>query len=409
MQNAERFKYLFYRHLEKSTTVEERVELTQYAITDQYADLLKSLITETFEEEWDLIEQTQESADRVFKAIMNSANEASPGQTIVPFWKRHRTRIAAAASIVLIISLTIIFNLPKQPTKSAANIGDKIPTISGNDLTPGGNKAMLTLADGSLINLDNANNGPLIQQGNMKVTKLLDGKLVYSQDVAIPSVKDDLALNSVTTPRGGQYELTLSDGSQVWLNAASSIRFPVSFTGKERKVEITGEAYFEVAKNAAMPFKVSVAGGKQEIVVLGTHFNINAFEDEELIRTTLLEGSVKVSTTSPSDRGGVRLRPNQQAISSSRSALTVQNSPGVDEVMAWKNGKFQFGEGADIKTVMRQVARWYDVDVQYHGDVTGRIGGTISRNVNASQVFKMLEMTGTVKFRIDGKKVIVSQ
>jgi len=409
MQNAERFKYLFYKHLEKAVTTEERAELTQYTITDQYADILKSLITETFNEEWGSIEQSQESADRVFRAIMESADDAVNHREPVPFWKRNRSRIAAAASIVLIISLTIILNLPKQVAKPPVDAASQSATIKSNDIAPGGNKAMLTLADGSKINLDSANNGALTQQGNIRVTKLQDGKLVYNQDGSFPSTTEEVAYNTVSTPRGGQYQLTLADGSQVWLNAASSIRFPTSFTGKERKVEITGEAYFEVAKNAAMPFKVSIAGGRQEVEVLGTHFNINAFDDEQVIRTTLLEGSVKVSTPSPLERVGVRLRPGQQATLNANARINIVNAVDTDEVIAWKNGKFQFGDGADIKTVMRQVARWYDVDIEYKGAVSGRIGGTISRNVNVSQVFKMLEMTGTAKFRIEGKKILVTQ
>jgi len=409
MQNAERFKYLFYKHLEKAITTEERAELTQYTITDQYADILKSSITETFNKEWGSIEQSQESADRVFRAIMDSANEALAEQKLVLFWRRNRSRIAAAASIVLIISVTIFLNLSKQAATPPVVTANQNATIKGNDIAPGGNKAILTLADGSQINLDSANNGALTQQGNIRVTKLQDGKLVYNQDGSFLSTTAEVAYNTVSTPRGGQYQLTLADGSQVWLNAASSIRFPASFTGKERKVEITGEAYFEVAKNTAMPFRVSIAGGRQEVEVLGTHFNINAFDDEELIKTTLLEGSVKVSTPSPLERVGVRLRPGQQSTLSADARINILNAIDTDEVMAWKNGKFQFGEGADVKAVMRQVARWYDVDVEYKGTVTGRIGGTISRNVNASQVFKMLEMTGTVKFRIEGKKIIITQ
>ena len=202
--------------------------------------------------------------------------------------------------------------------------------------------------------------------------------------------------------------MVLADGSKVWLNAASSLRFPATFTGSERKVELTGEGYFEVAKNAAMPFKVDVAG-KGEVEVLGTHFNINAYEDEATINTTLLEGKIKLTATDsrlPAHDSWL-LSPGQQAQLSANGGISLNRNPDTEEVMAWKNGKFHFGEAADIQTIMRQIARWYDVQVEYKGKVTEHIGGTISRNVNVSKVLEMLEMTGTVNFWVNGKKVTV--
>ena len=185
------------------------------------------------------------------------------------------------------------------------------------------------------------------------------------------------------------------------MNAASSIRFPASFTGSERKVEITGEAYFEVAKNPAMPFTVAVNG--MNVEVLGTHFNINSYTDEAAIKTTLLEGAVKVTKGSAM----AILSPGQQAQLTSNGQIGVNKNIDVDEVMAWKNGKFQFGDKVDIGTIMRQIARWYDVDVEYKGVFTKHFGGSISREVNISQVLKVLETTGDVKYKVEGRKVIV--
>ena len=195
--------------------------------------------------------------------------------------------------------------------------------------------------------------------------------------------------------------MVLADGSKVWLNAASSLRFPAAFTGKERKVELMGEGYFEVAKNASMPFKVEVNG--MEVEVLGTHFNINSYNDEPAIRTTLLEGSVKINKNNTTSL----LKPGQQAEVNSAGEVRIINDAGIDEAVAWKNGKFQF-DRADIYAVMRQIARWYDVDIEYKGAaIRSHFGGTISRNVNLSQVLNMLHLTGEVKCEVNGKKIMV--
>jgi ferric-dicitrate binding protein FerR (iron transport regulator) len=207
--------------------------------------------------------------------------------------------------------------------------------------------------------------------------------------------------NTISTPKGGQYQVTLSDGSKVWLNAASSLRFPATFSGKERKVELTGEGYFEVAHNKKMPFHVTV--NDLDVEVLGTHFNINAYADESAIKTTLLEGSVKVVKGNETKI----IEPGEQAsVTTSEDEINVKQQVDLEQVVAWKNGIFQF-ERADIESVMRQISRWYDIDVDYHGRVSEHFGGTISRDVNISDVLKMLEMTGGVNFKIDGKKVIV--
>jgi ferric-dicitrate binding protein FerR (iron transport regulator) len=265
-----------------------------------------------------------------------------------------------------------------------------------NDVDPGGNKATLTLADGSVILLDEAKNGVLAQQGAAKVIKL-DGKLLY--DPAF-DIRGKMVYNTISTPKGGQYQLELPDGSLVWLNATSSIRFPTSFTEKERRVEITGEAYLEVAKKPGKPFVVTV--NSSEIQVLGTHFNINAYGDEDNLRTTLLEGSIKFVNGNTSHI----LHPGQQSQLTKDRTVNVVSKVDVDDVIAWKNGLFSF-ENAGIEAIMRQLARWYDVDVDFRGRTDDLFIAEMNRNIKLSDVLKALELTGKIRFEIEGKKIIV--
>lgn len=304
-------------------------------------------------------------------------------------------RIGIAASIlgILVVASFLLFN--KNGSRQV------VKTVPGdhkfkNDVDPGGNKATLTLADGSVILLDEAKNGLLAQQGAAKVIKL-DGKLLYNPDV---NITGQIVYNMISTPKGGQYQLELPDGSLVWLNATSSIRFPTSFTEKERRVEITGEAYLEVAKKPSKPFVVTVNGS--EIRVLGTHFNINAYGDEDNLRTTLLEGSIKFIDGNSSHI----LHPGQQSQLRKDRTVKVVSKVDVDEVVAWKNGLFSF-ENAGIETIMRQLARWYDVDVDYRGRIDDLFIAEMHRNIKLSDVLKALELTGKVRFEIEGKKIIV--
>ncbi len=306
------------------------------------------------------------------------------------------TRWLAAASVILVLITSIWFwsNNGKEKSLIATNVNKKI----SNDIAPGGNKAVLTLANGSTIILDSAQNGTLSQQGNSKVIKLADGKLAYQKE---NSEETKIQNNTITTPRGGQYQLTLSDGSRVWLNAASSLRFPVTFSGEERRVELTGEGYFEVAHNKEKPFIVLI--NKSEIEVLGTHFNINGYTDENNLKTTLLEGSVKVSKGAES----VLIKPGQQAVvNNSSEAIVINQQVNLEEIMAWKNGLFNFNE-ADIRTVMNQLSRWYDVNIIYVGTIPKReFGGEMQRDLKLSQVLGLLEKN-KVHFKIEGKNLVV--
>ncbi len=308
-------------------------------------------------------------------------------------WKK--SMVAAASLILLLSAGTGLWN-----TDNVKPAIVQAPATINNDVGPGFDGAILTLASGKQIILDSAKNGSLTTEGTTKITKLSNGQLAYNGPDENTA---EILYNTLTTPKGRKTSVVLADGTQVWLNAASSIRYPTSFSGGERRIEITGEAYFEIAKNSAMPFVVRKSGGDYRIQVLGTHFNVNAYDDEDVIRTTLLEGSVKILKKGSSST----LKPGQQAIASNgNDRIEVLPDANIGEVMAWKNGIFRF-DRADIKTVMRQIARWYDVDVEYKGTITQHFGGTISRDVNVSHVFKMLEMTGAVRFTIEGRKIEV--
>ncbi len=337
----------------------------------------------------DLYGDKEELEKAIKKAIFEKAGIEQP------VFKMKWFKWVAAASVMLMISTGSIFIINSRIQKKPVAVIQPKKEEFTKDVIPGQTGAVITLATGQKILLDSTVNGSVAQQGNVSVIKK-NGELVYSID----GNNTDVVYNTMTTPKGRQFSLVLADGSKVWLNAASSITFPTAFTGKERKVTITGEAYFEVAKDAFKPFKVQV--NQMEVEVLGTHFNINGYADEDAIRTTLLEGSVKINTK----EGNSFLQPGQQAQLQKAGRIKLVNNIDLEETVAWKDGNFQF-ENSDINTVMRQIARWYDVEIEYKGTVNKHFIGTISRNVNLSQVLTMLQQTGEVKCIIEGKKVIV--
>jgi ferric-dicitrate binding protein FerR (iron transport regulator) len=303
-------------------------------------------------------------------------------------WSLQRAGWAAAAALVLAVSGLWLLRPGAIPKSSV--------TAVAHDAAPGGNRALLTLGDGKTVRLDEAQAGVVGWQGNMRVIKSRDAQLSYEASDGEETVE----YNSLETPRGGEYKLVLPDGTRVWLNAATVLRYPTVFTGKDRVVELNGEAYFEVAADAAKPFRVAVRGGEQ-VEVLGTHFDIMSYGDEPVAKTTLLEGSVRVRKGAK----GVILRPGQQARLGNDGSLVVVNAD-VEAAVAWKNGIFKFEE-ADIQQVMRQLARWYDLEVVYtHGVPADRFQGEMYRNVNLSQILKILEASG-VRFSIEGKKLLV--
>lgn len=309
-----------------------------------------------------------------------------------PVRKINAVKWVAAAVFVLLAgtaSWLLFFNTKKE---SAA-----ISQRFGNDVAPGRNAAILTLAGGKQLILDSGATGTISQQGNATVFNR-NGRLTYTASQEKPK---ESFYNTLTTPKGNQYQLVLPDGSKVWLNAASSITYPTAFTGDQRKVTISGEAYFEVAANTRQPFVVQE--GNMTIQVLGTHFNINGYNDEAAVKTTLLEGAVRIVIGSNNNL----LKPGQQAIlTRNDDRITVVNDADIEEVIAWKNGEFHFTD-TSIESIMRQISRWYDVDVVYDAPVSGHFVADIPRNVPLSQLLHLLEVTGQVHFRIEGKKITV--
>lgn len=265
-----------------------------------------------------------------------------------------------------------------------------------NDIAPPTQaRATLKLADGSTVYLDDHVNGTLARQGGIEIRRNEMGEIIYSG-----AASDAITMNTLSLPKGSKpIRLVLADGSLVWLNAASSITYPTAFVGQERRVSITGEAYFEVSENKAMPFFVE--HNQLLVKVLGTHFNVNAYDNEANIKVTLLEGVVDVGDGSMTKR----LAPGQQA-SISKRKISVDEAVDTEEVMAWKNGQFYFG-GSDIKSIMNQIERYYDVEVEFRDDVPYRFVAKISRDVNVSAFLQKLELTNLIHFNIEGKKIIV--
>jgi ferric-dicitrate binding protein FerR (iron transport regulator) len=266
----------------------------------------------------------------------------------------------------------------------------QIPELAGN-IAPGSTKAILTLADGSTVALDSTGNR-VISQGGTAIRQQ-GGQLEYD----VRGEHASLSYNMLVTPRGGQFRITLPDGSKVWLNAASSLRYPTAFINNTRTVEITGEAYFEVAPDAAKPFKVKV-NDRTEILVLGTAFNVNAYTDEPTVNTTLLDGAVRINTQT--------LTPGQQAQVNTAGAIKLVNDVDVSETVAWKNGIFSFNN-ADVRTVMRQIGRWYNIEINYEQAVyTTKFKGKIGRDLNLTDALEVLKKAG-VNFKVEGRTVTV--
>lgn len=388
-----RLAYLFNSYFEKTATDAETKELFGILALSEDDEQLAVLMRRA----WDNFNADNRvfSSEKSEKIIQNILY--APADDNVIYIEQARSKIAwrryaAAAAILFIIGIGLFYRSrnPKAVIQQAR---------VSHDIAPGGNKAILTLANGSTIVLDNARNGVVAKQGNSLVSKTGNGQLVYH--VTALAANEAPQMNTVTTPRGGQYHIVLPDGTNVWLNAASSIKYPTVFNGKTRPVEITGEVYFEVTKNAAHPFIVKA--NRADVEVLGTHFNIMAYSDEDVMRTTLLEGSVKITTNK--GNSGI-LKPGQQAILNSTDQLTISNDVDVEEEIAWKNGLFLFRD-ADIKSIMREAARWYDVNIVYEGAIpVKQYNGSISRNVKASALLNMLKYTG-VNAAIEGKSIYV--
>ncbi|MDP4213579.1 MAG: FecR domain-containing protein [Bacteroidota bacterium] len=390
-----RQEYLYTKCVRGLASPEEQSELVSWLADPKNESESRELISRAFEEEKPLTDMTPETASAILKAILEADQEKPVVFNPKPVAFVRKWWAAAAAVLALSFASYLIFAPKPEKRIAAAKI-----QVMKDDVAPGSNKAILTLGNGSKILLSGARNGTLARQGNTKIIKTDSGRLSYT---ALHERPSEVVYNTLSTPRGGQYQLTLSDGSRVWLNAASSITFPAAFTGNERKVTITGEVYFEVAHNASKPFIVRAA--EEELQILGTDFNVNAYGDESSVLTTLLEGSLKVMVAG-SQQSAI-LKPGQQT-QIKNTQLSVINDVNTDEVVAWKDGLFNF-ENADLQTVMRQFARWYDVEVKFEGAVPqGRFFGIMSRSSSLASVLKALRANG-IKFRIENKNLIVQQ
>lgn len=361
------------RYLDGTATEAEK------RLVDAYADRLEQTPVEEMSREEELALETL-----MYARVMGKIQKRPA--------RRSLYRYAAAAAVILAAGAA--FFLLRPATRPAEPLARE--ARFKNDISPVAGKATLTLADGSVVALDDSAASPIAAQGGASILQSAKGALEYQPG----ETADAPVFNTLTTPAGGQFRLTLADGSRVWLNAASSIRFPSSFNGKERLVELTGEAYLEVSKDAARPFRVMARG--MTVDVLGTHFNVNAYNDEPVIRTSLLEGAVRVGKNGQSQV----LSPGQQARVQQDGQLSVADGIDMSAVTAWKEGRFNFSE-APITEIMRQVQRWYGAEIVYEGEVKHHFVGSLPRNLPVSRVLEMLEMTGRVKFSIEGNKITV--
>lgn len=395
-----RASHLFKKYYSKTATPEETRELFEL-LKSTSDDGLIALMREEWENsgEAEPLFQSEKSMQMLNKILPVTEEQNGRKAHLVVnnyiSWPFIYRRISVAAAIIILISTGLYFW--KKPMSVSQTKIASAPVFQ--DIPPGGNKAVLTLSNGKTIILDSAKNGIIAKTANFEVNKTKNGQLVYHSFDRNYKNARNADFNIITTPRGGEYRVDLPDGSKVWLNAASSIKFPGVFRGKTRVIELEGEAYFEIAKNPSKPFIVSSNGAKIE--VLGTHFNVRAYNNEKEIKTTLLEGSVKISGGNQSKL----LKPGQQAVITG-AQMKVLSDVDTEEQIAWKNGLFQFKD-AGLEDVMQQAALWYDLNVNYEGKIPKKyFTGKVSRHVNASEFINMLKYTG-VKFKMEGKNIII--
>ena len=390
----QRIAELIIKSLEGKITDEEKSELEEW----KKQSAKNREITDTFNDPQKVAEQLEKFYSYDTKAGWEKITSRHPlhQSKYLSLYTQVNWRKWVAAALIILIAGSFFYFLTKKNVAFNPPV-TLVDSTSHNDIkAPLATKATITLGNGKTIILDSMSNGLLTNEGNLHITKINDGSIQYD---TILSSTGNIEYNTLTNPRGSKLiNLRLSDGSRVWLNSESSLRYPVIFSADKREVEITGEAYFEVAKAPGKKFYVKSANTVTE--VLGTHFNINAYADEETIKVTLLEGSVKIAAEKNTDY----LKPGQQA--QVASAIKVINNVNTEEVIAWKNEMFSFN-GADMNFIMRQVERWYNVDVIFRDKITEKFYGDISRNVNVSNLLKMLETTGAVSFKVEADRIEV--
>lgn len=382
MISKEEFLVLYEKNLSGACTPEEK-------------QLLESYSDEIFmpDDQWD---SDLGDKKRIYHLLKTNLKQNLPDTAFSKSSNRN-TWIKVAAGIFMTLSVGLLFWNQQKPVNKPAYTTNKIE----QKIVPGGNKAYLTMADGAVILLNEVKNGTLNTQTDVQINKVKDGILEYNHSVTSDKNIHQLSYNTINIPRGGEYQVVLSDGTKVWLNSASSLKYPAVFHGNERKVELSGEAYFEVAKNVSKPFHVVVNG--INVQVLGTHFNIMSYGDDKEVKTTLLEGSVRLSGKT----AAILLKPGQQAMLNEQQTAFNVKTVDVEDVIAWKNGLFAFNN-EDIQTIMKRISRWYDVEVIFPENFRRRnFGGTISRFKDVESVLKSLELTGSIHFKIEGRRITV--
>ena len=396
-RNSERLSRLFQGYYEKTLSPEETDELFQLLHRESDDEELNALIQQAWLQlREEKPQYTTANSDSILNSILENIHNKRDDRSSAHVQAKLFTlkRVAAAAVVVLIAGAAwFLFRHTPDPAATASTSPVVLPkdTLSHNNI----NKAILRLANGSVIILDTLKSGAFTRQGNMQISKAKDGQILYKVDDSIAGFAAT-AINAISTPKGGQYQVLLQDGTKVWLNAMSTLRFPVSFSGSARQVELEGEAYFEVAtlsrlgrdSGQKMPFHVKT--GRQDIEVLGTHFNVMAYGDERILKTTLLEGSLRVSN----NNAAVLLKPGEMAVLNGNEQLAVDHDADTGEETAWKDNLFNFRD-AGIEEVMRQAARWYNIRVHYQGKIPqNEFNGKISRAIKLPEFLNILRYKG---------------
>lgn len=380
-----RYQELAKKWLDESITPDEKQEFAQWYNSGQDQEVIVPTSVALNE---------QDHHDRLLAQVRQQTGLSQPLKVRPLRW----LSVAAAIALFVLGTATYFF-INEKPDAASEVAGKEV------DMLPGGDRATLTLGDGAVLKLDELANGAVREDNGLRITKR-GGELIYE---TLNDSNASPVYNTIKTPRGGQFSVILPDGSKVWLNAASSLHYPTNFNHTERKVSLTGEAYFEIAKligadKKPVTFRINV-NNREQVEVLGTHFNIMAYSEEKVIKTTLLEGSVRVSKTGTGN--AKLLKPGQQSVYNGKDGFLVKTDIDTDESISWKNGLISFKD-ADIQAIMRQVERWYDVKVEYEGEIPKRLfTGGISRNSRLSSLLKVLELNN-IHFKVKEKTIIVS-
>lgn len=375
---------------------------------EELADLLsqpgnEDVVDAQLKNAWDHVVAQEELSVSIYRKITDHPRFAAAlPQEKAPQTKPNRIGKlwhAAAATILLCcgVGLGVYFyqsdGAHPQTATTIPHAQLSVPSKTDNQ------QVTLTLSNGKQLVLDEAAIGKIVTEDHVVITKNKDGQLVYDLSKAVDD--GNLAYNTITTPVGSNYQVVLSDGTKVWLNAKSSLKFPVVFKGGERRVELSGEAYFEVSHNKKQPFLLTAK--EMTVQVLGTHFNVAAYDDDPTVKASLLEGSIKANCNSAS----LLLKPGQQALLKNGVGTLTQRNFDIDEVMDWKNGYFIF-RNEPIDEIMKKISRWYHIDVTYEGQLTKEaFGGKYVKSNSLAELLSSLELTGTVKFKIEGRRVTV--